>query len=300
MSTLRVLVCHVRPSVGFVLPVECQVTDLTLCFESLSGVIHTVRSIVQPRLIALRLRVGSEIEADEIRLLSEAVASNDALRLLEVYDLSFRSSDLWDDDLDIAEPCTFEFAPLAPLLRLGHLKALVVHPVAFAIGDGDAEQMGRAWPKLQELRVSAQTGYGGVCNAAMQDACLSLRGLAVLVVQCPDLATITSFVNIPNAIPDCSDLYQHGRANTQLTKLSVNALAAFDVEEAGAFLISILVNLKVIGFHKTLDDSEECGEECNGCDRDYKEKQNACKKCSMELLPCYIASSRKQVEQGER
>jgi hypothetical protein len=131
------------------------------------------------------------------------------------------------------------------------------------------------------------------------DACLSLRGLAALVLQCPDLSILTTAVRITSAIPDCSDLHQRGRANTHLTELLVGASSTFNADEVAAFLASVLANLEIINFHETLDDndSEESGKECDG---DYEDNQNACKNCVMELLPCYVASKRKQVEQGER
>jgi hypothetical protein len=244
MPALQTLAYHLWPSMRLSLPTECQLTELTLCFVKARDAIRAVQSIAHPGLRTLRLRVGKNMSEDEMRRLAKAVAANGALRALAVVDVGFREDLPWEDRED-ESPDTFRFArTLRPLLALGRLERLAVAPVVLELDDGDAEDAGRAWPALRALRLRSRWDFG-YWDVEPEEACLSLRGLAALVLQCPGLSELEAVVKLSGPIPDCNDLLARAgrRENTALTALYVGTAELYDAREVAAFLFGILPNL---------------------------------------------------------
>jgi hypothetical protein len=262
MSVLRTLAYHIWPSMEFSIPGECQVIELTLCFVTARDAIRAVSSIVHSTLTTLRLRVGQNMGEEEMRLITEAVVANRALHSLADFGFGFRENEPWEER-EHDNPDAFRLFSLEPLLRLSRMTKLSIEPVVLDFNETDAEVIGRSWPKLQYLRTRSLYDIG-LLDSEPPQACLSLRGLAALVLQCPDLGELDSIIDLSGPIPDCTNLRTRGQVNTKLTSLYVCETSPYISHEVAAFLISILPKLdkKHIVFSSiTYGESEEDMEE---------------------------------------
>jgi hypothetical protein len=280
MSALRTLACHIWPSTEFSMPGECQVIELTLCFVTARDAIRAVSSIVHFTLTTLHLRVGRNMGEDDMRLITEAVASNRALHSLAEFSFGFREDEPWGER-DEYDPSVFRLPSLKPLLRLGRMTKLSIEPVILDFNERDAEDIGRSWPKLQYLRTRSLYNVGHLAFEPLE-ACLSLQGLAALVLQCPDLVELDSIIDLSGPIPDCTNLRKRGQVNTKMTTLYVGETSPYISHKVASFLISILPNLDGkhivfcdIMYDESEEDMEESEERVAKLIRSYEAMQEA-------------------------
>ena len=88
-------------------------------------------------------------------------------------------------------------APMpSPLLTLNHLLRLHVRGVSFALVAADIETMSKAWPRIQELRLSSPFD---------ESSSLSMSDLLPFAARCPNLAYLTlSIGHSPSTVIDGS------------------------------------------------------------------------------------------------